>query len=54
MTARLSLLFALALGWAGVAQAGSQDRAPDTQTRLAGIHAPVVACGTGGDKKDPP
>ena len=54
MTARLSLLFALALGWAGVAQAGSQDRAPDAETRPAGVHAPVVACGTGGDKKDPP
>ena len=51
MTARLSLLFALALGWAGVAQAGSQDRAPDPETRPAGVQAPVVACG---DKKDPP
>lgn len=54
MTARLSLLFALALGWAGVAQAGSQDRAPDAQTWPAGVQAPVVACGPDGDKKGPP
>ena len=54
MTARLLLLFALMLGWAGAAQASLPDHSFDTQTRLAGVQISVLACGTDGDKKDPP
>ena len=39
MTARLSLLFALVLGWACAAQANLPDRAFNTQTQTTGTSA---------------
>ena len=54
MTARLSLLFALVLGWACAAQANLPDRAFNTQTQTTDVHATLVACGPDGDGKGPP
>lgn len=53
MMTRLPLVLALLLGCASAAQAQRHGQAADTQNWTAGVQT-VVACGPGGDKKDPP
>lgn len=53
MTARLSLLFALMLGWAYAAHANLPDRGFATQTQMTDVPATVVACGPDGEKTPP-
>lgn len=53
MTFRLSLLFAVALGWIGAAQAQWPDQSHGGLNPPTGAQT-VVACGPGDDKKDPP
>lgn len=53
MTARMALLFALALGWIDSAYASLPDRAFAPQMQTTDVPATVVACGPDGEKTPP-
>jgi len=53
MTARMVLLFALALSWISAAHASLPDRAFAPQTQTMDVPATVVACGPDGEKTPP-